>query len=173
MLSFNSVVGRKLLFFLNLMHIFNAIFFSCCFSPWLSFFYLALFLSHIAQPFTQCKPTQHSFWFQTFFFLYCVTFPYNPTQHWVYLQVWSFMRTSVRTSLSERWVDWAMLVTWQCLVTHSFSSIHRFVHSLGTLTPDRNTYCAIYSNTYAAKYLPFNSWQTFSFQCGLVWVLLA
>lgn len=30
----------------------------------------------------------------------------------------SELRTSVRTSLSERWIAWAMLVTWQCLVTH-------------------------------------------------------
>lgn len=36
----------------------------------------------------------------------------------------SELRTSVRTSLSERWVVLTMLVSWQCLVTHLVIFIH-------------------------------------------------
>lgn len=67
------------------------------------------------------------------------------------------------------WLSRAGHLTVPC---YSLSHFHRFVHSLGTLAPDRNTYCAIY-HTYAAIYLPISSWQTFSFHCWLVWVLLA
>lgn len=163
MLCFHSVDGRKLLFLLILMHILNAIFLSC-----FNFLFSSCSESHCTNPLHNVN----LFTYVCDRLVCCVILLHNPTPHRVYLQTFWAEDLSENIVVRKRsFLSHAGHLTVPC---YSLGHCHWLVHSLDTLTPHSNTSSAIYTrNTYAAKYLPFNTWLTrTSVLRWLVWILL-